>query len=562
MPQIKSPHVEEFVKWLKSNHSIRSVKKMVVISSLKMTQREFNPEKVAGMAANVDAKFLSKLVMMSDGGYILDGHHRVMALQSKDRSMKIKVYHIKTDIKSLLELAHKFPKSIKQNINEENMSFSEFLNERKMGKLKIVKASDFEEKPKLKTKTERKNTGEVTKAQLNALERYLDSVWKNLDIDIEFTKHFLDRVNDSRNGKQITIEELKHLFIEVFKKHGKDINKSGNRHKDIGGVLTDKSSDVNTPFFLKWDNKAKEFELVASTVMRKRSFKPNNPKEKKYVVEEVSKSEFKKFLLNEVLITFNRKAYPKFGNVVILAGGAGSGKGFIMKNLLGIEGKVFDVDALKGLVINSTNLAAKVKRETGEDLKKFDLRNPKNVSRIHEIVSGMKIDKRMMTPTFKSVVSSHPDRKPNLIFDVTLKDVNKLKKLAKTLEDMNYNKRNIHIVWVMNDLTTAVKQNSKRSRKVPLDILLHTHRGAAMTVKEILNMGEGLRAYMDGDIHIAFNKFKVDSEVVVSKNGGSYLKKSDYITVKQAGKAPLDVDSIKNTWRGKINKYISKKVQF
>ena len=32
--------------------------------------------------------------------------------------------------------------------------------------------------------------------------------------------------------------------------------------------------------------------------------------------------------LQEKLITFGKKAYPKFGNVVILAGGAGSGKGF------------------------------------------------------------------------------------------------------------------------------------------------------------------------------------------------------------------------------------------
>ena len=33
--------------------------------------------------------------------------------------------------------------------------------------------------------------------------------------------------------------------------------------------------------------------------------------------------------LQEALITFGGKPYPKFGNIVILAGGAGSGKGFI-----------------------------------------------------------------------------------------------------------------------------------------------------------------------------------------------------------------------------------------
>ena len=38
---------------------------------------------------------------------------------------------------------------------------------------------------------------------------------------------------------------------------------------------------------------------------------------------------FRELVMNEKLITFGGKAYPKFGQVVILAGGAGSGKGFV-----------------------------------------------------------------------------------------------------------------------------------------------------------------------------------------------------------------------------------------
>ena len=50
--------------------------------------------------------------------------------------------------------------------------------------------------------------------------------------------------------------------------------------------------------------------------------------------------------LLEALITFGGQAYPKFGNVVIMAGGAGSGKGFVKDKLVGVEGFTFDVDAL------------------------------------------------------------------------------------------------------------------------------------------------------------------------------------------------------------------------
>ncbi|UQJ94980.1 hypothetical protein IANJMKHF_00074 [Klebsiella phage CPRSA] len=65
--------------------------------------------------------------------------------------------------------------------------------------------------------------------------------------------------------------------------------------------------------------------------------------------------QFTESTLTEALITFGGRAYPKFGQVVILAGGAGSGKGFTLEKLLGIEGITLDVDALKKLVMGSDN---------------------------------------------------------------------------------------------------------------------------------------------------------------------------------------------------------------
>jgi len=57
---------------------------------------------------------------------------------------------------------------------------------------------------------------------------------------------------------------------------------------------------------------------------------------------------FKDYLqLDEVLLTFGRKR-PRFNQVIVLAGGAGSGKGFVIDNLLGVDAKVMDVDQIKG----------------------------------------------------------------------------------------------------------------------------------------------------------------------------------------------------------------------
>ena len=113
----------------------------------------------------------------------------------------------------------------------------------------------------------------VTQSQLNALERVLDQVFAKLGIDVEFTRHFLDRVNDERNITPITIKELGQLFAKEFKKWGKPIAQMG---PDAEAVMKDLSSDINLPFALNWNKQSGMLELVAKTVMRKKNFRTPN----------------------------------------------------------------------------------------------------------------------------------------------------------------------------------------------------------------------------------------------------------------------------------------------
>ena len=46
-------------------------------------------------------------------------------------------------------------------------------------------------------------------------------------IDVEFTRHFVDRVNDERNKKQISVAELVRIFNKAYQKHGKAIANLG-----------------------------------------------------------------------------------------------------------------------------------------------------------------------------------------------------------------------------------------------------------------------------------------------------------------------------------------------
>ena len=118
-----------------------------------------------------------------------------------------------------------------------------------------------------------KGSSQLTAKDLDTVEKYADKLYKSLGVDIEFTRHFLDRVNDTRNVKQITVAELIRLFKQSYKKYGKQIPKLGN---DAQAVLNDIKTDINMPFVLKWDGK--EFELIAKTIMRKKDFKTSNKK--------------------------------------------------------------------------------------------------------------------------------------------------------------------------------------------------------------------------------------------------------------------------------------------
>ena len=113
---------------------------------------------------------------------------------------------------------------------------------------------------------------EITDQELQQIETYADRLFASLNIDIEFSKHFKDRLKDPRNNKPITMAELTRLFKQVYKYHGKPIAQLG---PDAEAVMKDMRTDVNVPFALQWDGK--ELDLVAKTIMRKPNFSTPNP---------------------------------------------------------------------------------------------------------------------------------------------------------------------------------------------------------------------------------------------------------------------------------------------
>jgi hypothetical protein len=120
--------------------------------------------------------------------------------------------------------------------------------------------------------------GEISKQQLDKIEQVLDKLFAEIDIDIEFSNHFLDRLNDARNKKQITVDELMKIYADTFSKYGTRIAKM---KSGAEAMLKDISTDINIPFVLSLDKKTGTLDMTAKTVMRKKDFKTQT---KRFVV--------------------------------------------------------------------------------------------------------------------------------------------------------------------------------------------------------------------------------------------------------------------------------------
>jgi len=116
MPQIKSTDVPEFLIWLRAS-GVKTVRGSEAVGNLKATQREIDAEKVQKMAEAPET-ILTKPVIVSKDGHILDGHHRWAGLLTKGVGKKILTVHVDLPIRELLKKARAFPKAKKRDVGD------------------------------------------------------------------------------------------------------------------------------------------------------------------------------------------------------------------------------------------------------------------------------------------------------------------------------------------------------------------------------------------------------------------------------------------------------------
>ena len=119
---------------------------------------------------------------------------------------------------------------------------------------------------KMKKITKQRNE-DISQRDVDDVEKFADRILKKYNIDIEFTRHFVDRLNDPRNNPEIKIAELQRFFKKIQRAKGQNIKSN----PDVEVVLKDMSSNLNLPVAIKYRNG--EFQVINKTIMRKPDFK-------------------------------------------------------------------------------------------------------------------------------------------------------------------------------------------------------------------------------------------------------------------------------------------------
>lgn len=260
--------------------------------------------------------------------------------------------------------------------------------------------------------------------------------------------------------------------------------------------------------------------------------------------------------LDEKQIQYGKNA--NYGQVVFFAGGAGSGKGFAISNFIDkSKFKIWDVDELK---LKLTKLPSMIAKYPG--IQNLQLKNPEDVRKLHMIAKQENIPEKELQAWIGNFHS--PDTLPNLLFDITFKSLDNATFIMPSLIKAGYKPENIHITWVLANYDVAVERNKNRERVVPDDIMLLTHTGAALTMKDI--MSGGLPKEFNGSFTIVLNNPEEVSFYSRADNNSPHLKPTKtsvvkdftYITVKRPGAPMMPWKEMEHQMREKIFSWVMK----
>ena len=331
MPQVNTQNLGKAISMAKSD--VKVTKGVSRAFNLKPSQKELIPAKVRGVAKKYKKPMDMKPLIISKDGYIVDGHHRwAAAIQKFGKDVKIPTFtlHLKKD--GAIDLYKIIANSINENItvpikvgdtvlggkfknkrivvksigknekgditinNKPLLKFRLIPKKEDAQKISSKNYDDYKKDNKKKNEiyfdrfgnpcknpttldgrcidkyhpspTIREPLSEIPMADLQKIDKFADKKLNPVNVVIT-DKHFFDRLNDPRNGKEISSAELIGFFKRLSKKK-KEFLDFLDKYKQV--VASDDRTNLNIPF-MKQANK-----VIAKTVMRKKDFKTQNQK--------------------------------------------------------------------------------------------------------------------------------------------------------------------------------------------------------------------------------------------------------------------------------------------
>ena len=383
---------------------------------------------------------------------------------------------------------------------------------------------------------------DVTQKQINDLEKFADRLLAKFDIDVEFTRHFADRMNDSRNSPEIKVSELQRFFKKIAKNKGKNIRQNA----DAEVVLKDMQADLNLPVVIKYDKDKQDFEVINKTIMRKKDFKTTSKTIQYEGTQQALNDSFEMFLESKFsnaekvqdkgerdrlrakhaaerkrqkethdddmdqarsrdTRTVNRSTRvesldlldegvndPGIFKAVFLAGGPGSGKSFVV-------GKTA-LTALGLKLINSDTAFEKYLTKADLTFDPDDIMSDEGQAARAKAkaVTGLKL---------KGAING----RLGLVIDGTGKDFAKIIRQAMQLKILGYE---VAMIFVNTDLETALARNANRSRTLPDDKVTEMWKDVQKNIGKFQNyfsdkfvvVDNSNDANIEGAVKSAYNK--------------------------------------------------------
>lgn len=280
------------------------------------------------------------------------------------------------------------------------------------------------------------------------------------------------------------------------------------------------------------------------------------------------------FFHNQSLLTEGRFVdFPKYGQIIFLVGGAGSGKNFVLNNVIGYNGVNCDVDDLKTYIAREAKFREEKYKDKGNEfLQNMNFKDPDKVFQMHNFSKkifepeGSEMENTRLDGLLHAArQTNNKNSLPNIVLNITGKDVHDFARLSVPFIEAGYSPKNAHILWVLTPYKEAAENNTKRDRVVPSEILKKTHQGVkkamdtirkANGVIEYTHRGQtkkfNIRKFIDGTVMIIFNSKGVDSWIPNSKDDPS--KKDTRIATRGANEEGRnEVKGVRYTNHGKLD---------